>query len=195
VKIGAGTLTLTGLNEYSGYTSVEGGTLSFTQASLYDAADVLLHTGGFLNLNTSGAIDVIDSLYINGISQQAGIWGPVGSVGVDFTSPLITGNGFLQVLNFDLPGDFDNSLLVDGADLTPTWRGGFAANATGDTDGDGDSDGADFLIWQRFLGQTAAAPTSGAVPEPAAVALAPRICAIWTWDVENACRWRAGRLN
>jgi hypothetical protein len=42
---------------------------------------------------------------------------------------------------------------------------------TGDADGDGDVNGADFLRWQRGLGTTLAA-TSTSAPEPATWALA-----------------------
>ena len=47
-----------------------------------------------------------------------------------------------------LPGDFDGSGTVNGADLV-VWQAAYGVNATGDADGDGDSDGRDFLIWQR----------------------------------------------
>jgi hypothetical protein len=36
-----------------------------------------------------------------------------------------------------------------------------------DADNDGDSDGADFLAWQRQLGSVPAAPAMAVVPEPA----------------------------
>jgi len=50
-----------------------------------------------------------------------------------------------------------------GADLAQ-WQGDFGVNAMSD----GDSDGADFLTWQRQLGSVAAGKlTSAAVPEPA----------------------------
>ncbi len=170
-KVGTGSLTLTGLSSYSGNTRVEAGTLSLAQAFLSDTGDVLLFTGGLLNLNTSGAVDFIDSLYVNGISQPAGEYGALLS-GAQFETPLITGSGRLAVLTFDLPGDFNNDNVVDGADLV-VWQGAYGANAGADADQDGDSDGADFLIWQKFLGRTnPATPASGAVPEPGSLALA-----------------------
>jgi hypothetical protein len=61
-----------------------------------------------------------------------------------------------------LAGDFDRNSVVDAADLAQ-WRGDFAATNNSDADGDNESDGRDFLIWQRNLG---AAPPFAAVPEP-----------------------------
>jgi T5SS/PEP-CTERM-associated repeat protein len=68
--------------------------------------------------------------------------------------------------------DFNNDGRVDGADLTE-WRGDFGQNAVSDADGDMDSDGNDFLIWQRQVGSGVPASASvAAVPEPAAIGMA-----------------------
>jgi hypothetical protein len=68
-----------------------------------------------------------------------------------------------------LDADFNDDNVVDGLDLG-RWKTAFSLTAAGDADGDLDSDGEDFLIWQRQL----ATPGGGisAVPEPAAAALA-----------------------
>jgi len=65
--------------------------------------------------------------------------------------------------------DFNNDTFVDAADLL-IWKGAFGAGAEGDADGDLDSDGNDFLIWQRQL--HVAAGGVAAVPEPPTVVLA-----------------------
>ncbi|HEX6961099.1 MAG TPA: hypothetical protein VF175_04480, partial [Lacipirellula sp.] len=59
---------------------------------------------------------------------------------------------------------------VDSADLAQ-WKGDFGENDDSDADGDMDSDGGDFLIWQRNLGQMGAVPAAAAVPEPGVGAL------------------------
>ena len=172
VKQGAGTLALTGLNTYAGDTSVNAGVLSLSSARLSDVADVFLTTGATLNLNFAGT-DVIDSLFVDGVSFAEGVWGAIGS-GAAFTSPLLSGAGLLQVSTFvaPIPGDLNGDGFVDSADLT-VWSGNFGATgvgtAEGDATGDGAVDGADFLIWQQN-----AAPAGGvaAVPEPTALALA-----------------------
>jgi hypothetical protein len=87
--------------------------------------------------------------------------------------------------------DFDNSEAVDSGDLN-NWFSGFGevnrpaqvAQSLGDADGDRDVDGADFLSWQRDVGETppdvamfdaaidaARASAATAVPEPSAGAL------------------------
>ncbi len=67
------------------------------------------------------------------------------------------------------PADFNNDGFVNKADLD-ILRNNFGAprtKVTGDADGDGDTDGRDFLIWQRNNGATQATAAAGAVPEPA----------------------------
>jgi hypothetical protein len=71
--------------------------------------------------------------------------------------------------------DFNGNMVVDGGDLA-TWRTGFGsltgAFASGNLDGDSDTDGADFLLWQNQLGTPALAAASQATPEPGAAVLA-----------------------
>jgi hypothetical protein len=66
------------------------------------------------------------------------------------------------------PADFNFDNLVGIADLT-RWKGAFAADDRADSDGDGDTDGADFLAWQRHMGSNFAAASNVAVPEPRSV--------------------------
>jgi hypothetical protein len=126
------------------------------------------------------------------VSMAAGTWGAEGSL-AQFTSPLITGTGFLQVSTFvapPSPADFNGDGFVNSIDMG-IWEGGFetAGSATpqqGDADGDLDVDGADFLTWQQQLSIPAAAPAGAAVPEPAGLALA-------AWSLAAVGRRRARR--
>jgi len=81
---------------------------------------------------------------------------------IDFiTPPTLPGGDFAEA-------DFNNSGVVDGADLA-AWQAGFGTGTTkaqGDADADSDVDGNDFLVWQRQLGTTTTVAAAGAVPEP-----------------------------
>jgi hypothetical protein len=63
-----------------------------------------------------------------------------------------------------LPGDFNHDGAVDAADLTQ-WQGDFGLNGESDADNDRDSDGADFLAWQRQLSGNGPAISANA-PSP-----------------------------
>jgi hypothetical protein len=82
-----------------------------------------------------------------------------------------------------LTADFNGDGVVDANDLGG-WTTSFAAGAAGDSDGDLDTDGADFLAWQRQLGGDAAAGMAERVPEPTT-------CTLIMATVLGAClRWR-----
>lgn len=67
--------------------------------------------------------------------------------------------------------DFDKSGTVDTDDLG-IWQTSLGVNALGDADGDGDTDGRDFLVWQRQFGSSITLQSHvTAVPEPGAVAI------------------------
>jgi hypothetical protein len=72
-----------------------------------------------------------------------------------------------------VPGDFDGNLIVDSFDLA-LWESAYGVSNAADTNFDGESDGADFLDWQRFVGSdyTALIKAAAAVPEPSAWLLA-----------------------
>jgi len=71
---------------------------------------------------------------------------------------------------FPSPPDFNGDGDVDAGDLA-VIQSGYGINGSGDSDSDLDTDGADFLVWQRsFTGPLLSAGTA-AVPEPSAGAL------------------------
>jgi hypothetical protein len=69
-----------------------------------------------------------------------------------------------------LAADFNGDDVVDDADLAE-WQGDYTVNSYSDADGDGDSDGRDFLIWQRQVGTSASVSAVAGVPEPTSAAL------------------------
>jgi hypothetical protein len=84
----------------------------------------------------------------------------------------------LEVVNMPFfSADFEPDGDVDLTDLK-TWKGAFDLNQLGDADGDNDSDGNDFLLWQRQLGsKPTAVAAGGAVPEPATGLMAVLVAA------------------
>jgi autotransporter-associated beta strand protein len=170
-KAGPGTLALNGLNNYNGDTIVQAGKLSVSSPNGLNQQfdnewDIHLLTGATLDLTFTGTPDTIDSLFIDGVSQPAGIWGAEGS-GAPFTSPLITGTGRLEVARFippTLAGDFNDDGRVDAADYivwrkmdgTPSgyndWRTNFGSSSPG-------------------AGSGSALRENSAVPEPSVVVM------------------------
>jgi hypothetical protein len=65
--------------------------------------------------------------------------------------------------------DFNDDTFVNAADLE-IWRDAFGEDALGDADGDLDSDGGDFLLWQRQF--TGLAGGFASIPEPSSAGLA-----------------------
>lgn len=141
IKTGAGSMVLSGVNTYTGDTTINAGTLSLGTASLADVADVRIASGGTLNL-THGATDTIDELYINGVQQVTGTWGGLASSAAHKTA-RITGTGILQVTVGPPSLDY------------PTWASsrGLTAGVNDGLGSDPDGDGKNNLIEFAFDGQ------------------------------------------
>ncbi|MCB1132885.1 MAG: autotransporter-associated beta strand repeat-containing protein, partial [Verrucomicrobiae bacterium] len=121
VKDGAGKWILSGANTYTGSTTVNGGTLSLTSASLDNASSVVIASGAELDLDFSGN-DIVGSLEINGSGPLPG--GLYNSTHSTYGS-FFTGTGSLLVLN---GADGTWTSLVDGIwDDTANWSGGVIA--------------------------------------------------------------------
>lgn len=79
----------------------------------------------------------------------------------------LTSASFLQAVPPGVAGDFDGDGDVDGADFV-VWQTNFpstGAATAGDADGDADVDGADFEIWQNSF-PAGSSPGTTPVPEP-----------------------------
>jgi len=71
-----------------------------------------------------------------------------------------------QSVTVTLPADFDRDGDVDHTDLS-TWESSFGVDSGGDTNGDGDSNGMDFLNWQQqYTGVLDPLTFAETVPEP-----------------------------
>jgi autotransporter-associated beta strand protein len=90
IKVGTGTLTLSGANTYTGDTTVRAGTLELAQPNLASGSTVAISSGAALRLNfaTTNRVSV---LVLNGVNT------PVGVYSSSTASPYITGTGSLLV--------------------------------------------------------------------------------------------------
>ncbi len=78
--------------------------------------------------------------------------------------------GVVEAPNF-LEADFNEDTFVDHLDLAQ-WEGDYGLNDESDANGDGVTDGMDFLMWQEQRGQSAPLVAAVAtVPEPASALL------------------------
>jgi autotransporter-associated beta strand protein len=91
IKANASTWKISGNTNYTGSTTVNGGTLTLDQSVLGNATTVSIAAGAVLNLNHA-ATDVVGGLTLNGAPQLDGVYDSTN------TSGAITGTGKLQVV-------------------------------------------------------------------------------------------------
>ncbi len=117
VKLGTGTLAFIESLTFTGDLYINGGTLSFQNASIADTANVSIASGAFFDLDHSDT-DTIGSLTIAGIARAIGTYGAIGS-GADFQSSTFTGNGLLNVTvgGTAIPEPSTAALLLGGSAL------------------------------------------------------------------------------
>ncbi len=103
IKTGSGLQQLTGTDSYTGNTTVNGGILAITQATLATNSTVTVVSGANFSLGFS-TTNQVAYLVLGGVSQAAGVYN-------NGNSSLISGSGSLQVL-------VGSSGLSTNADLT-----------------------------------------------------------------------------
>jgi len=117
-KIGAGTLTLSGVNAYTNSTTVNAGVLDLLQPSLPTNAPVTVVSGATLQLDFSG-VNVVSALTLDGVSKPAGVY----SHGTD--PAFLTGTGSIQVVPTStvslVPAPI--TFAFSGNTLTLSWPG------------------------------------------------------------------------
>ena len=124
----SGQQVLTGTNNYTGNTTVNGGTLELALPTLFTNSTVSVANGATLQLDFSET-NTVAAFVSNGVSQVAGVYSAATS------SPYITGSGYLLVQSSGptLPGIITNSL--SGNTLSLTWPAGQGWRLIGQTNG------------------------------------------------------------
>lgn len=133
-KLGAGKLTLSGANTYTGNTTVTGGVLSLSSAYLANTSSVVIGATGTLDL-THGLTDQVAGLTVNGIVKANGIYDSTTDPG------FITGSGKIEVVGGGATG-YDAFKANPANGLTAGVNDG--PNA--DPDGDGISNLLEFVL-------------------------------------------------
>ena len=110
------------------------------------------------------------------------LWGTTGSDAAAHSRHLQYIGDFLEELPLaKIPtqsADFTKDGRVDAADLA-LWKNSFGVSALGDSNGDGVTDGVDFLAWQRQIAvRTERGAAVEAVPEPAATQILAGLLAV-----------------
>lgn len=136
-KSGDSTLSLTGVNTYTGDTLVNGGKLRISNPYLANASGIVIGATSVLDLNfdeSGGEVsDTVNTLTIGGVQQPAGVYGASGSGATTINDTNFAGSGTLTVLN--------------GPAAANDYAAWASANGiTGGASGDSDNDGVSNLV-------------------------------------------------
>ncbi len=115
-KQNTGTLTLAGLNTYTGNTTVNGGTLEIVHPVIATNSTVTVAGGAVLQLDFA-VTNTVTNLVLNGVSQVPGVYNSTTA------STYITGTGSLQVvLPVSIATNPTNlTYSLSGSKLTLSW--------------------------------------------------------------------------
>ena len=160
-KSGAGTLTLSGANTYTGSTKVAAGTLALSSAGSLGGGALDITAGATVALNFTGTRR-ISALTLATVAQAAGTYGAAGS-GATNQSAAFTGTGTLTVGGAAFAVTTTSLALTSGS--TPSAVGAsltFTATVAGSAPtGDVNFyDGVTLISTQALSGNTAAFTTS-----------------------------------
>jgi autotransporter-associated beta strand protein len=124
-KSGTATLTLSGVNTYTGTTNVAAGVLACNSATALGQGSVVI-TSGKLSLNFTGTRQVA-SLSLGGVAQADGSYGSTASLATYKNDTYFTGTGVVSV-----GGDFTwNSAVAGNWSDSTKWTTGSSPSSAG----------------------------------------------------------------
>jgi len=135
VKTGTGTLTLSGVNTYTGNTTVNAGTLVVNGSSIKDTNRLTINGGTVTPTGT----ETVGTLFFGTDQQIAGTWGATGSGAAHIDDVHFSGTGVVNVTT----GPAHNfSTWIAGFSFAP----GADQTPTGDPDHDGISNAIEYAL-------------------------------------------------
>lgn len=113
IKVGTGTLTLSGANTYTGNTTVRAGTLALTQPTLALGSTVIISNSATLQLNFA-TTNRVSALVLNNVNKAPGVYNSTTG------APYITGTGSLLVQPM-ATNPTNITVAVSGNTLALSW--------------------------------------------------------------------------
>ena len=137
-KDGTATLTLSGVNSYTGTTTINAGTLTCQSSGALGSGAVVVVSGARLNLNFGGTRQV-SSLSLAGVGQVNGTYGSTSSTATYKNNTYFSGTGTITVGPFATTTTLASSLNPAGVGvavvLTATVAGGTPSGSVAFYDG------------------------------------------------------------
>lgn len=125
-KQGAGKLSLSGANTYTGDTVVNGGVLAVNGSSIADTNKLVIDGG---KVEPTGT-ETVNTLFFGGVQQASGTWGSTSSTALHKDDSRFAGTGMVDVITPPASG-------------YASWISGFSLGGQTGIDEDPDNDGID----------------------------------------------------